>query len=105
MCDAKRWVIVDRDVCSASESFVNFVKKTRWAKTVGTKTKGDGLGSTPILVMLPNSGLLIRFELLCPDNSSGELSTISGTIPDYVSAVKEEPYDTLKRILLSINND
>ena len=66
MCDAKRWVLVDRDVCSASESFVNFVKKTRWAKTVGTKTKGDGLGSTPILVMLPNSGLLIRFELLCP---------------------------------------
>lgn len=39
MCDAKRWVLVDRDVCSASESFVNFVKKNKVGKDGWNKNK------------------------------------------------------------------
>ena len=33
----------------------------------------------------------IIFKILCPENSSGELSIVSGTVPDYVSNIKETP--------------
>ena len=102
--NAKRWVLIDQNVYSSAETFVNFCKKTGWAQTVGTKTRGDGMGFEAILTALPNSGLLVRFKILCPLNASGDLDVIVGSAPDYVSTPKETPYDTLRKIVLSIRN-
>ena len=78
---AKRWVLVNRSVYSASEAFVYFCKATGWATVVGTQTGGDGFGGTPILYQLPNTGLLIRYSNTAGENPDGTMN-IEGTKPD-----------------------
>ena len=78
---AKRWVVVDENVYSSSEKFVLFCKQTGWATVVGRHTGGDGLGSSPVLVMLPDSGILIRFSNTAGETLEGALS-VDGTEPD-----------------------
>ncbi len=80
---AKRWVLVNGKVYSASEKFVCFCKATGWATVAGTKTLGDGLGTTPILLLLPKSGILVRFNNTAGETPDGGM-TIEGTTPDIV---------------------
>lgn len=80
--EIKRWVLTSGQVYSASEKFVCFCKATGWATLVGTRTAGDGLGSTPILILLPESGLLIRFSSMVGENPDGKINAVTGTMPD-----------------------
>lgn len=57
----KVYLLVDRGVFSSSEAFAVFAKQTGFATLVGGTTGGDGIGSDPMLTMLPNSGLVIRY--------------------------------------------
>ncbi len=79
--DAKRWVLVDDTVFSSSEMFVNFCKSTGWATVAGTQTSGDGLCFEPVLRLLPDSGLVIRFSMAAGENEDGTMN-IEGTVPD-----------------------
>lgn len=97
--NAKRWVLIDNQVYSSAESFANFCKVTGWATLVGRRTKGDGIGLTPILVNLPNTGLLVRFSADMAENADGQLDTIYGTVPDFVSKRYETPQSTLYRLI------
>ena len=81
--DAKRWVLVDHVVYSASESFVAFCKSTGWATIVGKQTGGDGIGFSPVLRLLPDSGVLYEFSCAAGENPDGTMS-IEGTTPDIV---------------------
>jgi len=81
--DAKRWVLVDHVVYSASESFVAFCKSTGWATIVGKQTGGDGAGFSPVLRLLPDSGVLYEFSCVAGENPDGTMS-IEGTTPDVV---------------------
>ena len=80
---AKRWVVVDETVYSSSETFVIFCKQTGWATVVGRHTGGDGLGFDPVLVMLPDSGILFRFSNTAGETPDGAM-TVDGTEPDIV---------------------
>ncbi len=80
---AKRWVVVDEAVYSSSEKFVIFCKQMGWATVVGRHTGGDGLGFDPVLVMLPDSGILFRFSNTAGETPDGAL-TVDGTEPDIV---------------------
>lgn len=97
--NAKRWVLIDRQVYSSAESFANFCKVTGWATLVGRRTRGDGIGMTPILVALPNTGLLIRFSAEVAENEAGQLDTLYGTAPDVVSGQYEAPQNTVRRLI------
>lgn len=79
--DAKRWVLVNEQVYSSSESFVCFCKATGWATVAGTRTGGDGVGFDPVLRFLPDSGLLFRFSIGAGENPDGTMS-LEGTAPD-----------------------
>lgn len=79
--DAKRWVLVSRCVYSASEQFTCFCKQTGWATVVGEQTGGDGLGENPILLLLPDSGLLLEFSNTVGENPDGSMD-VEGTAPD-----------------------
>ena len=79
--DAKRWVLVSGVVYSASEQFTQFCKATGWATVIGKQTGGDGIGFDPILVLLPDSGLLFRFSNTAGETADGRMS-IEGTTPD-----------------------
>lgn len=81
--DAKRWVLVDHVVYSAAESFVCFCKATGWATVVGKKTSGDGMGFSPVLRLLPDSGLVYEFSCTAGENPDGTMS-IEGTTPDII---------------------
>lgn len=63
---------------------------------VGTDTGGDGIGFDPIPIVLPNSGLIIRFPGEMGLNPDGTVNEEVKTIPDvYVEQTWE---DILKRI-------
>ena len=81
--DAKRWVLVDHVVYSSSEMFVCFCKSTGWATVAGKQTGGDGIGFSPVLRLLPDSGVLYEFNCAAGENPDGTMS-IEGTTPDVV---------------------
>ena len=80
--NAKRWVIIDNRVYSSADSFSAFCKATGWATLVGQSTRGCGTGSTPILISLPNTGLLVRFSGIVVETYEGTLNVLAGTKPD-----------------------
>ena len=79
--NARRWVIVNGVVYSSAEAFVCFCKSTGWATVIGTQTGGDGVGFDPALLLLPNSGLLVRFSIVAGESPGGGMN-IEGTAPD-----------------------
>ena len=81
--DAKRWVLVSHTVYSSSEKFVCFCKATGWATVVGKQTGGDGMGFSPVLRLLPDSGVLYEFSCTAGENPDGTMN-IEGTMPDIV---------------------
>lgn len=98
LLSAKRWVLVDDAVYSAAESFAYFCKKTGWATLVGTATDGDGLGVTPVMVDLPNTGILVRFSAQAGENPDGTCNTERGTMPDYACGRFEAPIAAFERV-------
>lgn len=77
------YLLVDRLVYSSAETLAYFCKSTKIATVVGEITGGNGIGTDPLLLTLPNSGIVIRFTgemALNPDGSSNEEMK---TVPDY----------------------
>lgn len=68
-------MLVDDGVFSSSESFAAFCKGSGWATLVGSYTGGDGIGIDPVMVTLPNSGMVVRFPAILglnPDWTANE---------------------------------
>jgi C-terminal processing protease CtpA/Prc len=78
----KIFLLVSKTVFSSSEGFAQFCKSTRWATVVGEQTGGDGNGRDPIIISLPESGLLLTYPALVGLNSDGSLNFETKTIPD-----------------------
>lgn len=94
------WVLVGELVYSASESFAVFCQQTGFATLVGTQTGGDGIGALdPILLQLPNSGILIRFTALFGLNPDGGSNEEHGTTPDVLSPENGNPLVTALRAI------
>lgn len=82
---ARRWVLIDGGVYSSADKFACFCRSTGWATLVGTRTSGDGMGATPVLILLPESGLLVRFSVMAGENPDGSINAAAGTAPDLLS--------------------
>ncbi len=81
--DRKIWVLIGEASCSASDRFANFCKQTAWATLVGENTSGLGSGIlAPQEMPLPNSGLLIRWDLGYGLNPDGTCNDEFGIAPD-----------------------
>lgn len=97
---AKRWVIIDGRVYSAADSFSNFCKATGWATLVGQPTLGDGQGITPVLIALPETGLLVRFSGSAAETSDGTLNAACGTEPDIrINPSVESSREAINRLI------
>ncbi|MFD1177641.1 S41 family peptidase [Paenibacillus puldeungensis] len=97
--NGKIWVLVNQNVYSSSEAFAMFCKSTGFATLVGTPTGGDGGGIDPAYVVLPNSGMVVRYSMLYGINPDGTNNEEYGTQPDFVSPTGESALDTcLKQI-------
>lgn len=87
----KVYLLVDGGVYSAAESFASFAKSTGWATLVGTTTGGDGIIADPALMMLPNSGIVVRFSSSMGLNTDGTANEEFHTSPDiYVEQTYED---------------
>ncbi|MEQ2128493.1 S41 family peptidase [Caldanaerobacter subterraneus KAk] len=96
----KIYLLTDAGVYSAAESFASFAKATKWATVVGTPTSG-GLGFNPDYLILPNSGLMVRYPNNMALNPDGTANEEVGTQPDiYV----EESYDDFVNYLRDRKN-
>jgi hypothetical protein len=78
----KVYVLMDSSNFSSSESFVHFCKSTGFATLVGQRSSGDGVGFDPILIQLPNTGLIFTLPIDGALNSDGMLNFERGTEPD-----------------------
>lgn len=66
---------------------------------LGTTTKGNGIGSTPSLFLLPDSGVIIRFTTMYGINADGVNSELNGTKPDYLTLKRESALELYKRMI------
>ncbi len=87
------WILVDDTVYSASENFVMFCKNTDFATLIGTSTNGDGGIADPLLIPLPNSGLIVRFSVFYGLNEDGSGNEANGTEPDIVISDDEDAFE------------
>lgn len=102
MLNGKLWMLVGPNVFSSSEYAAMLCKSTGFMTLVGTKTGGDGIGSDPLPVVLPNSGLVVRYSEIYGTTADGAGSQEWGTDPDIVSLPGETALDTcLKAIRAS----
>ncbi len=96
----KIWTLVNENVYSASEAFAYFCKSTKFSTLVGTNTGGDGItGGSPVYLVLPNSGMLVRYTMIYGLNPDGSNNEEFGTPPDFISPKGESPLDTCLKII------
>lgn len=97
--DGKIWLLVSENNYSSSEYAAMFSKATGFATLVGRTTSGDGIGTYPVYLILPNSGLVVQYSPMYGVTADGTGSEECGTVPDVVSAEEESALETcLKRI-------
>lgn len=92
----KIYLLVDGGVFSAAEGFAAFASASGWATVVGRPTGGDGMSIEPILLALPNSGLLVRFPIILALNPDGSANAEVGTSPHILVPTNE---DSLQKVL------
>lgn len=77
----KIYLLVNDQIFSSSEKLSVFAKETKWATLIGERTSGDGIGTDPVVLKLPNSGFLVRFPLVMGLTSDGSINEEEKTIP------------------------
>lgn len=77
----KIWVLTGPNVYSSAEAFAMFCKESGFATLVGRTTGGSDSGG-PIWYELPESHLLVMFDVEYCLNSDGSCNMEHGTVPD-----------------------
>ncbi|WMJ89868.1 S41 family peptidase [Anaerocolumna sp. MB42-C2] len=95
----KIWLLVSEMNYSSSEYAAMVSKYSGFAELVGRRTGGDGIGTDPVYIILPNSGLVVQYSPIYGATADGANSEEFGTKPDILSAEREDPLNTcLKEI-------
>ncbi|MFO3667299.1 S41 family peptidase [Anaerococcus kampingiae] len=84
------YLLIDEDVYSSGQIAAHFFRDNKLGTIIGEKTGGDGIGTTPAMVKLPNTKYILRFshELGLRETKSMEESTY--TIPDIEISKKDQ---------------
>lgn len=93
------WLLVSAKNYSSSEFAAMFSKNTGFATLVGTNTDGDGIGTDPAFIVLPNSGVVVQYSPIYGTTADGANSEEYGTKPDYESPTGETPLDTCLKLI------
>lgn len=84
----KIYLLVSHRVFSSAEGFAQFCKSTKWATIAGERTGGDGIGSDPAIICLPESGLLLTYPTISGFNYDGAINFEERTVPDIKISAK-----------------
>ena len=84
------YLLIDEDVYSSGQRAAHFFSDNKLGTIIGEKTGGDGIGTTPAMVKLPNTKYILRFshELGLRETKSMEESIY--TIPDIEISKKDQ---------------
>ena len=77
------WLLTDGLVYSSSDSLAADAKASGFATLVGERTGGNGIGYTPVIRCLPNTGICFRYDSGLGLNPDGSANSEVGTAPDY----------------------
>lgn len=94
------YILVNEHVQSSTHSFSEYCKNTGFATLIGKATGGNGPSMEPVYTQLPNSGLILMYQIDYKLNPDGTCNSEFGIAPDIVSKTNEEPLDTFKREIL-----
>lgn len=97
------FLLVSKKVFSSAEGLAQFCKTTGWATIAGEKTGGDGIGSDPAIILLPESGILMSYPSLVGLNHDGSLNSEAKTTPDIVLDGLT-PQERLKQLITYLEN-
>jgi len=93
------WVLVGDRVYSASDAFAQMCEQTGFATLVGFPTGGDGVGLDPILISLPETGIIIRFSTHYGLNLNGQNNEEFGTSPDILLEFDDSAYEKVLELI------
>ena len=99
MLSGKLWMLVSDTVFSSSEYAAMFSKATGFMTLVGTQTGGEGIGSDPLPIILPNSGLIVQYAPVYGVMPDGSGSQECKTAPDIRSADGETALNACLRAI------
>ena len=90
------WLLISGKTASAADRLAGLCKASGFATLVGSNTGGLGHNGfySPIYMMLPKSGLLIKFDLLYGLNSEGYCADEFGTAPDIYNLPGKDALET-----------
>lgn len=91
----KIWLLVSEWVFSASEQAANMAQQTGFATLVGETTGGDGLGFQPIIVALPNTGIIVRYSAAYGVDNMGRNNQEFGTEPCFFNMPGKDALETV----------
>ncbi len=80
--DGNLYLLVDRDVYSSAQVAAHFFKDNNLGVVIGEKTGGDGIGTSPAMVKLPNTKYILRFSHELGLRETESLEETTYTIPD-----------------------
>ena len=94
--DRRYWLLISGKTASAADRLAGLCKASGFATLVGSNTGGLGHNGrhSPIYIMLPKSGLLIKFDPLYGLNSEGYCSDEVGTAPDIYNLPGKDALET-----------
>ncbi|WP_346867448.1 MULTISPECIES: S41 family peptidase [unclassified Clostridium] len=98
------YILVDDEIYSSSENFINKVKEKNLARIIGTTTGGDGTGLSSVPEVLPNSKLVFSIPPAITFNEDGTVNEEIHTEPDiYIEQSLEDYNEFLKSGVLDIS--
>jgi len=97
------YLLVDHNVISSAEQFVQFVRDTKLAYIIGEPTSGESAGFDSLILKLPNSGYVIRFPGVMVLSARGINTNEVIVNPDLLVDSKMALEETME--LIKINNE
>ena len=94
--DRRYWLLISGKTASAADRLAGLCKASGFATLVGSNTGGLGHNGrhSPIYIMLPKSGLLIKFDPLYGLNSEGYCVDEVGIAPDIYNLPGKDALET-----------
>lgn len=80
--DGNLYLLVDRYVYSSAQVAAHFFKDNEIGLILGEKTGGDGIGTSPAMVKLPNTKYILRFSHQLGLREAETIEESTYTIPD-----------------------
>ena len=95
----KIWLLVGERNFSASENAAAIARQTGFATLVGETTSGDGIGINPLVLALPNSGVVVRFSPIYGTDPLGRNNQEFGTEPHVFNRPRRNALQTTLELI------